>query len=210
MAVRDNASATELGRFLSLVDTVDASVSKLDASKPIVRSYRELFAEQLPFDHVSEIELNSLVIAEGGAAAKAFGQKIATFPLGLIRPMGAEIAFTIKTAATTATAGEIGLGTVIGSGANATLGAVGATSENIMEGTTLANITSTTTSYFRYNDPIIAGTHAATAGSGAIINGSATAAPIYLNICSTWGAAENLTLSDVRIRIHWKYIGKGA
>lgn len=210
MAVRSNASATELGWFLSLNDSMDASVSKVDASRPLVRSYREIFSDQNPFDHVSEIELNGLLIAEGGAAAKAFGQKIATFPAGLIKPMGAEIDFTISTAATTATAGEIGLGTVIGSGANATLGAVGATSENIMEGTTLANITTTASRYFRFNDPIIAGTHSATAGSGAIINGSSTASPIYLNIASTWGASENLTLSNVRVRIHWKFIGRGA
>lgn len=210
MAVLQSVGGAGFG-FLELCDTLDTSVTKSDNSLPIVKagSYREV-GERGSYMRTSILELNTLIIAEGGAAAKAFGQKIATFPIGRIVPIGGEIALTLVTAATTVSATwEVGLGSVIGSGANATLGAVGATSEDIMEGTSdTTDITTTAISKVKSNAGVLLGTQGATAPS--VIDGSSTAVPLYFNIAGTWGAAENLTISNVKVTVHWLYMGRGA
>jgi len=139
------------------------------------------------------------------AAAKAIGQKIFTFPEGFIIPVAARIQMS-TTAADNATAGEVGLGTVVGSGANATLGAVGATSENIMEGTTLSNHTAATAlTSNKCNMPVIFGTQGATAPS--VIDGSATAADCFLNIASTFSGTGGFTFTSGTVVVDWIWMG---
>jgi len=94
-----------------------------------------------------------LVINTGGLRANAasdaalgVGQKLFVWPSAIISPVFTQIKMTsLAPTGLSATGGEIGLGTVIASGANATLGAVGATSEDIMGGTTISNHVATTT-----------------------------------------------------------------
>jgi len=76
-----------------------------------------------------------VLVSQGSAAAKAGGAAIFTFPAVKIVPVAARIVGRLNLSAATATgtAGEIGLGSVVASGAVAVLGGT-ATFENILEG----------------------------------------------------------------------------
>lgn len=122
----------------------------------------------------------------GDNVAKALGAVIYTLPAGVFTINSAylTVGVTIADANTTQTP-EIGLGTVVGSGANATLGAVGATSENILEGSATADCAGTAevvSDIPTANVPIVI----AAAGSH----------DIFLNLAATWAdmtAAAALT-----------------
>lgn len=145
-------------------------------------------------------------------AALAFGEHLATFPAGYVKPLGCSV-YVLGSCPTglSATAGEVGVGTTIASGAVATLGGTPAF-ENLMEGTTIANhVAATPLSIYKANDPIIAGTHSATVGSGAVLDARAGTTKIHINIASTWDqtATENYSFSGY-VDIFWQYLGAGA
>ena len=141
------------------------------------------------------------------SAAKSVGQLVYTFPAGRIIVFGAMISTTLTTgAATSSTAGEIGLGSVIGSGANATLGAVGATSEDIMEGTTIANcVASTANAITKGNHSIVGADHGATAVWP--LNGTSTNVPVYFNLATTFAGTAGCTVSGTTISLLWSNLG---
>lgn len=135
------------------------------------------------------------LIASGDNAAKAGGVAILSFPAGKIIPLGAIIVSgSIVGDQTDAnnTAGEIGLGTVVGSGSNATLGAVGATSEDFMEGATIGNMTAgAAVSVANLND-----------GPRDPIGNASAAWSLYLNLATTfgnYGTAQNITTSGAMV-----------
>ena len=77
---------------------------------------------------------NLTVVSSTGGAAKAGGVKLIDFPTGLVLPRKTVINGTFLVSGTgDSTAGEIGLGTVVGTGAVAVLGGT-ATFENVCEG----------------------------------------------------------------------------
>jgi hypothetical protein len=96
------------------------------------------------YTHTTILTLSSVAITIGDNASLSMGALIYTLPAGacVINSTYLSVGLTLAGTPTTDTP-EIGLGTVIGSGANATLGAVGATSENIIEGAAMANIAGT-------------------------------------------------------------------
>lgn len=199
-------------KFLRLNDTLTSGITKSNGALPICEVISQHALSGLPGSGVSYrtiLKVNTLAKAISADAAEAFGEHIASFPEGVIRPLGAAIRLTsLCPTGLSATAGEVGLGTTIASGAAATLGGTAAF-ENIMEGTTLSNhVAATTLTSNKANDPIISGTHSATFGSGALIDGSGTAAKIHLNLASTWNqtAAETFTFS-ARIALDWQYLG---
>lgn len=156
-------------------------------------------------NHVTELDLTAFVVGPlaGAAAAKALVPPTAlyTFPAGvqIIEASYAEIALT---ATGTAVTPEIGLGSVIGDGsASATIGAAGATQEDILEGFAVA----TTASHAVVKN----GPKGATAGmlTGIALNKAADAKTVYLNCAGTWNANNtgNLTATG-KVVIVWKTV----
>jgi hypothetical protein len=153
-------------------------------------------------NHVTKLILTDFVVGPVPAAAAA---KCLVPPTPLYTlPAGYQVLSTsrVKVALTlpgTAVSPEIGLGSVIGDGtANATIGAAGATQEDIHEGFVVAD---TDTHAEVTNGPV-----GATAGilTGISLNKAADAKTIYLNCAGTWNVDNlgNLTVTG-EVYIHW-------
>ncbi len=133
-------------------------------------------------------------------AAKGGGAKLFDFPAGYVTIHNARIEGTLSTSISdlTSTAGEIGLGTVVGTGAVAVLGGT-STFEDILEGArpALGNMT--------------AGNDLAVKAGGTIRTSSigtfSAAAACFLNLASTWGnvasAGDVVIKSGAVIDIYW-------
>ena len=95
--------------------------------------------------HTTVLTLSSIAYTIGDNAALAIGAAIYTFPAGAIAVDYAyiSVALSATDAANQADTPEVGVGTTQGSGANATLGAVGAGAENIVEGVAVADANGT-------------------------------------------------------------------
>lgn len=139
--------------------------------------------------------VDAITVADN--AALADGHLIYTFPAGNIIVTGAYLSGAVSVAEDTTNAvAEIALGTVIASGANATIGAVGATSENL-SGPAASVVCDGVDEFvtFLATDVLIP---------------SADAHTVYFNVASTWGntAGADLTgdLSGTAILL-WKYLG---
>lgn len=150
------------------------------------------------FNHTTILTLAGLAAVIGDNASLALGELIYTPPAGalLINSAYMSIAITAADTVNDADTPEVGLGTVIGSGANATLGAVGATSENIMLGQVAANISGTAT--VKTVEP--------TAGAPLVIEvGDAHA--VFLNYADGWA---NVTTTAVTISgtvvLNWQFM----
>lgn len=194
-------------RFLVANDTLTSGITKVNPALPIAEVLEQVSADGIRYR--TKIRVNGLSKAISADAALGFGEHIASFPLGRIQPVGGYVSMVSTTATgLSATAGEVGLGTVIASGAVATLGGT-ATFENIMEGTTLSNhVAATALTSRKANRAPVAGT-AATDGV-LVLDGSGTAAKIHLNLASTWDqtAAEAVTFSAL-VFVDWLYVGVG-
>jgi len=129
------------------------------------------------------------------SAALAFGDQAYNFPLGLIRCVGGTITFTIQGATATNTP-EVGLGSVLGAGVQTTLGAAGATMEDVLDGTATGAIT-------------LAGTDEsyAFAAEAGVLDGTATAKDLFLNCAGNWAVTEDITFSDITIDLTWEFLG---
>ena len=137
---------------------------------------------------------SSLVQAVAGAAL-AFGNQAYNFPLGLIKCLGGTMDFTIQGATATNTP-EVGLGSVLGAGAQATLGAAGATMEDILDGTATSAI----------SVPGTVESYAFQAEAG-VLDGTGTAKDVFFNCAGNWAVTENITFSDITITLTWEFLG---
>jgi len=191
---------------LTFNNTLTSGVTKTAETIVDTSSYRQ-WGDIATHNYISEFNVNSLTVAVTGDAALALGEHVATFPDGLILPKYAWVELNSITSGTvTGTAGEVGLGTTIASGAAATLGGTVAFG-NIMDGTTISNhVAATTLTSVKANLPDLTGTKA-THGV-MILDGASTAKKIHLNIASTWANAGNLTFS-AKVRIAWTWVGSG-
>lgn len=143
------------------------------------------------------------LVAAVDNAAKAGGAQIMAMPAGYIQIHRTRITgqLTSNVADLAATAGEIGLGIVVASGAVATLAT--ATFESIMEGGVppLANFVANT-------DLVVAAAGGVRTG---LLGGFSTAIPVFLNLASTWAdiaAAANVSArAGMKIEIWWSRIG---
>lgn len=156
-------------------------------------------------DHVTVLTLTAFAAGTSGDNANlALGAKLFTFPAGVIAVKSAQLINVGVTAAISVTTDtpEIGLGTIIGSGANATLGAVGAAAENISEGGDTTNIA-----------PDVAGTATInsskfpTGGDGplVILASDGLSHDVFLNLADGWAdvaAAGAVTVSGT-IAVSW-------
>ena len=138
------------------------------------------------------------------AAAKAIGQAIYTLPEGWILPLAANVKTSTTTGATTTgTAGEIGLGTTVGSGAVAVLSGT-AGFQNILDGKTISNHVAQTALTTQ-----IAGAAGGTSGTMDVLDSTDSASPltIYLNIASTYSGTGGVTVNSAEIDLLWINVG---
>jgi hypothetical protein len=146
--------------------------------------------------HTTILTLSSFAVGTSGdAAALAIGALLYTFPAGIIQVKSSLISVGLTAAISVTTdTPEIGLGTTQGSGANATLGAVAATAENIFEGTAVADVAGT----------VFLGTKLPTT-TNVLSIAAAAAHTVYLNAAVTWAnvtAAGPVTASGT-VMIEW-------
>jgi hypothetical protein len=136
------------------------------------------------------------------AAAKGIGQGIYEFPEGWILPVAARVKTVTTTGGTTsATAGEIGLGTTVASGAVAVLSGT-AGFENILTGQTIDNHVAVT--------PLTvhnAATAGGTSGTTNLLDGTTTPVQVHLNIASTYSGTGGVTLNSAEVEILWVWMG---
>lgn len=153
-------------------------------------------------NHITKLVLTNYIIGPlaGAAAAKCLvpPQALYVFPTGVHLQEVSYMSIAL-TATGTAVSPEIGLGSVVGDGsANATIGAAGATMEDIMEGFVVAD---TVTHAAVTNGPV-----GATAGilTGISLNKAADSKNVFLNCAGTWNLDNtgNLTASGT-IVIKW-------
>lgn len=152
--------------------------------------------------HVTELSLTDYVVGPLAGAGAALTlvppTPIYTLPAG-VQVLSVSYCSVALTAVGTAVTPEIGLGSVVGDGsANATIGAAGATMEDILEGFDVADTDT--------HAAVASGPVGATAGilTGIALNKAADAKTIYLNCAGTWIADNtgNLTVSGT-IVIVW-------
>lgn len=139
---------------------------------------------------------NAALVALTGIGAEATGTLIYTFPAGVHFHSVTSHSVALQGGGTVdADTPELGIGSTLASGANATLGAAGATTEDYTEGTAVANCSGTA---------LVRGPLGATAGihTGISLNAAADAKTVYLNAADTWAGADTLTASGTVI-IKW-------
>lgn len=147
--------------------------------------------------HTTVITNNAAWTKAIASAALAFGDDIYTFPLGGIKILGVTYAMT-ATGATCVSTPEVGLGTVLAAGANATLGAAGNTTEDITDGTAISAISAVGTAVAVVKLPEADTTN---------LDGHTTAIPVFLNIAGNWAVTETLTFSAITVTITWAFLG---
>jgi len=202
MGAPSNMEKLDQGYYVTLNDTLTSGITKTDPSKAIseILSFHVEFGLCKLYLRVNELNVNI-----PSDAALAFGEHVFSYPsgLGIVMPLYTTVLATGSApTGLSATAGEIGLGTTIASGAVATLGGTAAF-ENVMEGTTIANhVAATPLTIEEGNSPVAYGDHGA-AGVFGIQDSSAADVDVHLNIASTWNqtAAENYSFTaDI---VHW-------
>lgn len=115
------------------------------------------------------------------AAALADGYLLYTFPAGPIVVSAAYMSMALTLAEDTTATAEVGLGTTIGSGANATLGAVAAAAENIITAQVAADANGTAT--------------VKTIADQVLVIEAAGDHTVYFNIADTWADTAGADLT---------------
>jgi len=146
------------------------------------------------------LTFTDLAVGSAVAAANlAFGKKVFEFPAGVqvIKATYMSVALT-GTATIIGDTPEIGLGSVLGAGAQATIGAAGATMEDYWEGGASSAISGAT--------PLV-GTKVATAGAltGIALNAVGSVKDLFLNVADGWAGAGDVTATGT-ITILWEQI----
>jgi hypothetical protein len=148
-------------------------------------------------NHTTVLTVSTTLPAIAGGAALAVGKLLYTFPAGaiVIREVYMSMAITQTQGNINANTPDVGLGTVIGSGANALLSAVGHTSENILTGQTAANCTGTAT--VKTIAPAL----------DEVVIEAGDAHTVYFNAAATWAASgDAAALLTGTIVINWAFM----
>lgn len=124
-------------------------------------------------------QTDAITVADN--AALADGYLLFTFPAGAVAVSSASMSMAVTLAEDTTATADVGLGMLIGSGANATLGAVGATAENVITGQASTNCSGTATVKTIVNQPLAIE--------------AADAHTLYFNIADTWANTAGTDLS---------------
>jgi hypothetical protein len=134
--------------------------------------------------------------APAGGANLAIGALIYTFPAGAHVHSVTYMSVALNgPAAIQADTPDIGIGSVIGSGVQALLSGVGATSEDYITGQTAADVNGTAT---------VAMT-AATAGAltGISLNAAASVKAVHLNVADGWAAGGGAVTATGTVTLKW-------
>jgi len=131
-----------------------------------------------------------------GAAAEATGALLYTLPAGacVINSAYMSVGLTNTDGAIDADTPDLGIGTTIGAGANATLDAVGGgAGENILTGQTVNNVTGTV--------------EVKTVGDQVLVVEAAGDHTIYLNVADTWAGAESVgVIATGTVVLDWTFL----
>lgn len=140
---------------------------------------------------VSNLDLGAIA----AAANEATGALVYTLPAGNIQVVGAfmSIALTNSDGNIDADTPDVGVGTTVGSGAQALLSGVGAAAENIITGTTAADVTGTAT--------------VTSVADIALQIAPAGDHTVYLNVADGWAGAETGVIANGTITMVWRYVG---
>jgi len=148
-------------------------------------------------NHVTRLVLADIAFTIGDDAALADSALIYTLPAGgiIIHGASCSVGLTLTTGTPTTDTPEIGLGTTAASGANATLGAVAATAEDIAGPSAMDDIAGTAEAF-----------DSTTAGSNVIT--VAGAHTVYLNIADTWADVDNTAATaSGTVWLNWTLLG---
>ena len=142
-----------------------------------------------PNHHITTLTFSSLAIGSVTNASKAIGALIYTLPAGIILVKGASMSVGLAGSGTACDADtpDVGLGTTVGSGAQAVLSGVGAAAENILTGQTAGDVASTATTK----------TLDCTLAVEAADNHT-----VYQNVADGWAGTADITASGTVI-IEW-------
>ena len=150
-------------------------------------------------NHVTKITLNDFVVGSSvGAASLAFGELLYTFPAGaqIIETLYMNVALT-GTTNIAADTPDVGIGSVMASGAVAVLGGT-PTFEDYITGQTSGAISGA--NFIEVATPVIAG-----AFTGIALNISSSTKTIYLNAADGWAGEGDVTANGT-ITIAWKSV----
>ena len=145
-------------------------------------------------NHQSVITVATTLGAIAGGANLCLGKLVYTFPAGAVNVKSTYIsmALTQSEGNITADTPEVGIGAVLGAGAQATIGAAGATMENLYEGTAAADCNGTATVGQKATSLVIA-----TGG----------AHTVYFNTADGWAASgDAATAIAGTIIIDWCFV----
>lgn len=147
--------------------------------------------------HATVLTVNTTLPAIAGGAALAIGKLLYTFPAGaiVINEVKMNLAITQTQGNITNDTPDVGLGTVIASGAVATLDGT-ATFENILTGQTAANCNGTAT--VKTQDENL---------DAIVIETGASPRTVYFNAADTWAASgDAAALLTGTVTLHWCYM----
>lgn len=132
--------------------------------------------------YTTKFTIPSTVFTVAGAAL-ATGVALGTLPVARIAVLGAELDLSYVASGACAIAADIGVGTLVGSGAQSVLSGVGATAEDCLNGQTVTVLNGTT--------PVLYNIYAT--GEVDVKDGSTTAKTLYLNIAGDWTGGGGFT-----------------
>ena len=150
------------------------------------------------YEHTTVLTVSTTLPAIAGGAALGVGKLMYTFPSGAIVVNEAKMSMAITQTQGNINANtpDVGIGTVIASGAVATLDGT-ATFENILTGQTAANCTGTATT-----KTIDEGLDAL------VIESGVSPRTVYFNAAASWAASgDAAALLTGTITLTWKYMG---
>jgi len=204
MAWTSNGVST---RYKDSQFTVDRLLASSDTCGTVGASTVKAIEYGHGADHLTVLTLTNFAVGTSGDnASLGFGALLYTFPAGIILVERSGLIACGVTAAISVTTDtpEIGLGTVVATGAIATLGAGSATMEDISEGGDTTNIAPDVNGTATINSTKIPTN--ATGDDGPKIIAAASAHTVYLNIADGWAdvtAAGAVTVSGT-IFLKWQ------
>lgn len=145
--------------------------------------------------HRTVLTVDTTLPAIAGGAALAVGKLLYTFPAGAIIVKAAHINLAIQQTEGNITADtpDGGLGTTIGSGANATLSAVGAAAENILTGQTFDDCDGTA--------------EVKTVADSILVIEASGDHTVYFNVADTWAASGDAAAElDGTVVLEWVFV----
>jgi len=149
-------------------------------------------------NHVTVLTLTATVLGTPDPGNNlAFGDTIYVFPAGVQIIDFIDVNVSLQGVTQTDDQPELGLGSVMAAGVQATLGAAGATMEDYWEGTAVADVNGTA---------LNGGPKGATAGifTGIALNGTAAVKNLCLNVADGWHASITSTLTaSGTVAIRW-------